>query len=454
MHCSVESSRAIVRQGLIVVGLLAVSDWVGAQTAEYITSETTAAESVEELDSSLNETEYLEPSTRMGFWGFLDAGPFLRDADLSFRFRGYNFERTDGTGATLSRAFAAGGELAFQSGRWNEMLSVAASWYTSQGIDAPENFDGTGLLGPGQSDISVLGKAFVKLDFEGGITARFYRQDFMLPYINRQDSRMIPNTHEAYRVTRLGERLSYIAGHVTKIKLRTSDEFIPMAEAAGVLGGTAGTSIGGLRYTTAGDLEIGGLTAYTHDAFNIAYAETNWVHTFNDDLGFRFSAQYTDQRSVGREDLGNFSTNTWGIRVGGSYRNAVLTLAYTDTDEDAPIRSPFGGRPSYNSMMLLNFDRPGERAWRLGATYDFGRIGLPGFSLQMNLAAGKDAVDSATGIRLDDNSEQNFTIDYRPEQGKLAGLWIRFRRASADRMDPGADRRDYRLIIRYDFAML
>lgn len=59
MH-SGEQWKAITRLTFVALGLLTVSNKAGAQTAEYLTNETTAVESAVELDSSLNETEYLE----------------------------------------------------------------------------------------------------------------------------------------------------------------------------------------------------------------------------------------------------------------------------------------------------------------------------------------------------------------------------------------------------------
>jgi hypothetical protein len=238
----------VIRKTVLMACLFTLNTNARAQTPEYLTNETTAAASVTELETSLTQIISPERLQRAGLWRLPDTGPFLNDSQTTFRFRGYDFERTDGFGTTLSQAFTMGGELGFESGRWKDKLSVAASWYTSQGVNAPEDLGGTGLLGPGQSDISVIGRAFVRLDF-GSLRARFYRQDFMMPYINRQDSRMVPNTHEAY----------------------------------GVAGGTAGTTIAGLRYTTAG-VEVGGLIAYTHNAFNIAYGEVNWARTISDNL--------------------------------------------------------------------------------------------------------------------------------------------------------------------------
>ena len=442
----------IIRKTVLVACLFTLNTNVGAQTPEYLTNETTAAESVAETETSLTQIISPERPRREGIWRLPDTGPFLNDSQTEFKFRGYDFERTDGFGVTQSQASTLGGDLSFESGRWKDTLSVAASWYTSQGVDAPENLDGTGLLGPGQSDISVIGRAFVRVDV-GEWRARFYRQDYMMPYINRQDSRMVPNTHEGYGFARLGEKLSFTGGHITKIKRRTSEEFIPMAEAAGVPGGTAGTTAAGMKYDT-GDFQAGGLIAYTHDAFNIAYGEANWARTISDNLAFKLSAQYTDQRSVGRQDLGDFSTHTYGVSFGGSFRNASFTVAYTKTDEGAAILSPFGGRPGFNSMMILNFDRAGEEGRRISLSFHFGRVGVPGLSLQTNFGRGRNAIDAITGLPLSDDEEDDITIDYRPEQGKLAGLWIRLRTADVSRMDPANDRNDVRLIINYDFAML
>ena len=49
----------------------------------------------------------------------------------------------------------------------------------------------------------VLGEANVALKFREDISAKFYRQSFNLPYINRNDSRIVPNTFEAYTLVKL-----------------------------------------------------------------------------------------------------------------------------------------------------------------------------------------------------------------------------------------------------------
>ena len=87
-------------------------------------------------------------------------------------------------------------------------------------------------------------------------------------------------------------------------------------------------------------------------------------------------------------------------------------------------------------------------------SYHFGRLGLPALSVQTSVGRGRNAIDAISGLPLSDNEETDITIDYRPQQGKLEGLWIRLRTADVSRMDPANDSKDVRLIINYDFAML
>jgi len=416
-------------------------------------AESTAAESAEEVGSGLQDILEADEPRPLARWRLQQGPAFWRDGNLQVKLRSYDFERDDGSD-TLSEAFTLGGELSFRSGKWNEILSVDATWYTSQGIDAPAGRDGTGLLGPGQTDISVLGQASVRLNFEQ-ILLRVYRQDLNLPYLNRHDIRMLPNTHEGVVVARAGDvgQIGFAAGHITKMKTRTSEDFVPMAEIAGVPGGDSGTTLLGARYNVSADLDIGAIAFHTSDLFDTVYVEANWRRTLPRDWGLQVSAQFTDQKSIGRELLNSFSTSTWGARAVASYRNAVLTLARTETDEGAAIRSPFGGKPSYNSLMILDFDRAGERAQRFGLSYNFRRLGLPSLSLQFNVARGEGALDAATGLRLPDDAEKDLTLDYRPAAGVLEGLWVRLRVAEADRMSASADRNDVRLIVNYELPV-
>jgi len=56
--------------------------------------------------------------------------------------------------------------------------------------------------------------------------------------------------------------------------------------------------------------------------------------------------------------------------------------------------------------------------------------------------------------QLPDTDEIAATVDYRPQDGWLKGLWLRVRYAYGDRGSPVADRRDVRIILNYRLGAL
>ena len=434
--------RVVIAQAIVVLPLAAAG-------SDYQDAEELAPTSAQEASVGLQgvETERILAPTRAVLEDLLaNAPPFWRDTKSSLRIRTFDFRR-DNDEITIGDATAAGFELAVDSGKWRDSLSLSLSWSTSYGVDAPEGLGQTGVLGPDQSDISVLSRAFAQWDFSDASHVRLYRQEFNMPYINRQDSRMIPSTYEAYVFQHSGERLQGVLGHVTKMKRRDSDEFVSMGEVAGVPGNDNGTSVVGLQYEWESGLMIGALAQHTRDLFTTTYSETSYNYEFSEDWGTQLAAQLTNQWSVGTQLLGDFNTYAWGLRGKLSYRGAVLTLASTSIGSDG-IRRPFGGSPGYTSSMIANFDRARERGTRFGLSQNFETYGLPGVSVTLNYTKGSDAV-SALGVRLDDEDEFNVTADYRPEKGLLKGLWFRIRYGELDRGAPTANRRDLRIIVNY-----
>ena len=104
--------------------------------------------------------------------------------------------------------------------------------------------------------------------------------------------------------------------------------------------------------------------------------------------------------------------------------------------------------------MLRDFDRANERAWRAGLSYRFDRLGLPGVSAFVNYGKGRHAVDPTTQQRLPDQSEYDYTVDFRPERGLLEGLWLRLRYARVDEDGNGEVADQIRLILNYELPVL
>jgi hypothetical protein len=187
---------------------------------EYQSYEQPAPESVLELDSTFDETPDTERQRRERrrqrrellkqiFWD---------GADLMLSPRTYYLDRQREDNPD-SAAWAAGGALTYRTGIYKDRLQLGTTLFTSQKLYGPNNRDGTLLLKKGQKSFSVLGEAYARIRLKGTMEFSGYRQKLNLPYVNAQDSRMVPNTFEAYLIGDPAHpRFNFIAGYVTKIK--------------------------------------------------------------------------------------------------------------------------------------------------------------------------------------------------------------------------------------------
>jgi len=284
--------------------------------------------------------------------------------------------------------------------------------------------------------------------------ARAGRNVLDFPYLNRQDSRMVPNTFLAYGLQgRIVEPLEFTAGQVTHMKRRNSDNFKPMSRAAGLLGTDEPATMAGMRYNFTESINLGFVNLYAWEFMNTFYAEGNAGRQVSDNLALGVSAQFTDQRSVGDQLGGDFETSVYGAKASTTYKGATLSLAFSSTDNDSRIRSPFGSYPGYLSLMVEDFNRAGEDAWLVGLAYDFAEAGWNGISGFVNYAEGYVSDSDSTGAP--DQTELDVTLDIRPTNAVVDGLWLRLRYASVDQDGRFADDvRDWRAILNYEVPLL
>jgi hypothetical protein len=431
---------------------------VHAAGPEYILDESPAPTSTDAIQSPMKkEFEVIErkPSEFPSLQERLkDQDPFFRDTDVKLKIRSYYFYRDFDNPNKKEEAWALGGWLDYESGWWNDRIKIGATFYTSQKLYGPDDRDGTLLLGPGQEGIEVMGQAYLIGRLIDNVKLRLFRQAFDLPFVNKQDNRMIPNTFEAY--TLLGRsvgKTDFIFSHVTRMKTRDSSDFEYMSEVAGVPNSSEGLTMGGFYYSFSETFSIGAINQYGWNTWNTLYADgkANW--DLGKEFGLRISAQYIDQQSVGDELAGDFSTYALGAQAAISYQDALLTLAYTTTDEGGETQFPFGGHPSPISLMIKKFNRAGEDARLVGLSYDFSRIGLDGLSAFARYAYG-NTPDSGP-IASPDQKELDLTVDYRFKGKYLKNLWLRVRGAYLNQHGPNAqDVSNFRVILNYDFQIL
>ena len=130
----------------------------------------------------------------------------------------------------------------------------------------------------------------------------------------------------------------------------------------------SGATLAGMRYHWREDKSsIGVLNAAGWDTFNTLYAETDHGWDLPGDFELNTASQFARQDSIGDELLGEFETWTLGGQAALSYAGLVGTVAYTATGQGNNNLNPWGGTPLFNSVMISDFDRAGERAWTRGA---------------------------------------------------------------------------------------
>jgi len=376
--------------------------------------------------------------------------PFFADTQLEARFRTY-YLRKDRTNELLSEGWALGGSLYYHSGWLKDTFAVEAEGFTSQGLYTPEGRGGTGLLAPGQKGYSVLGIGNAKLRYRG-VVLTGYRQYLGLPFVNRNDSRMTPNTFEALTLAKEDGRLRFSTGYIWKIKRRTADEFVNMAKAVGI------DADRGLAYTSvywrpSEEAHAGVSFGMVPDILAGGYTETGYTFALGKDVSLRFDGQVEYQRSVGKELLGRVDTWNLGLRGSAGWKGALFRLGFSVTADDSPIFSPYGSNPSYVDLMQRTFNQAGEKALLLSLSYDFSEIGIEGLSAIATFVEGWDG--RVLGSRQDAR-EVDLTIDYRiPKKfGLFEGFWLRLRGSWLDEEGAAQDGTDFRVILRYDFLIL
>ncbi|MBW1882290.1 MAG: OprD family outer membrane porin, partial [Deltaproteobacteria bacterium] len=384
-----------------------------------------------------------------------DLPPVLRDTQLDLEFRTYYFRRRLNDNSDVE-ALAMGGWVKYRSGWLAEHLQVGATLFTSQKLVGPDRRDGTQLLKSRQRSYTVLGESFVRLRAVGHeLTA--YRHRIDLPFLNGNDSRMTPNTFEGFSLVRRHERIGYTFGHLLQMKRRNDDHFASFSEVAGVPGASSnGLSFAGFRIKPLKGLSLGAINQYVKDTFNTVYCEAEWVHQAEQGWGIRTATQFTHQRSVGDDRLtqDSFDTWVWGGKLAASWKQAMLSVTVSVTDDDQRIHNPYGSYPGYLAMMQRNFNDANEKAWGLGASAYFGEIGVPDLSLALRYSEGYDRQRPLTDEHLGDRRELNATLDYRLRHGPLRGFWLRARFGWGHVEGTRRDSFEGRIVLRYDLKLL
>ena len=427
--------QRILIQFAVTLGLLPlVARAVGP---DYLFDDREPADRVSDLATPLSEIEAAEPRGKL----FRDTDePFIRDLEFSLRPRFYFRSLRNASG--LNNTFAGGGSVGFTTGWWREMIQFGVAGFTSQPLAKNQNGrDRTGLVAPDGDGFSVLGLAWAQLKASPA-TATIYRQELHLPFIHANDSRLIPNTFEAYQIeVKPLEFLRFGLGYVARIKLRNGDTFIPMSEAAGAPQVNRGTGFAGFVFGAEDKTYLGAITETTFDLYTSTYAQTGHTWRPGQEWEVRGDLQFADQRGVGKREIGDFDTQFYGAQLSAGYGGVVGSLAYTYTSSGQGLLDPYGAAPGFNGLMISNFAAGGESSYGAGLSYDFGTIGLDGLTAFASYVYG--TLPSGGW-----EQEINGTVDYRMNSGFFRNLWLRVRYAYNE-SGAGVPINDFRAILNY-----
>jgi hypothetical protein len=372
---------------------------------------------------------------------------FFRDLELGLHPRSYYFNRElpfrprppSGPDSFNQEAWALGGWLGLQSGWLLDTFRLGATGYTSQPAYAPEDRDGTGLLAPGQNSINVAGQVFGQLRYKDYALLTGGRQLVDQGYVNPQDNRMIPNTFEGATVTGTLSPIEYYVGYLTTIKQRNSDTFISMAQAAGVTTGEdRGMIVTTLNFDpTNGPDALASLKGlqvylgnyYVPDVFNTFYVNPEYRHYLTDEWRLRFGTRLFNQRSVGSELVGDFSTWSVSALAEASWRGITFMAMMSATGSGSGVLTPYGGWQGYISLIETDFNLANEKAWEIGLTYDWGgktfaSPRISGLRTTILYAEGFDIKAQAQGVPVGKRRELDLFTVWRPPQ--VPGLQFRF----------------------------
>jgi hypothetical protein len=381
--------------------------------------------------------------------------PFFRDTDFNVHFRTFYFNRQSDDN-TAQEAWAMGGWIQYASGWLLDTFAMGTTWYLSVPLYAPDNSPGSLIVAPGQGTISVVGEAWGAFRYKEYALLRGGRIKVDDGYINPQDNRMVPNTFEGITLSGKLDWVRYDAGYLWTIKPRDSNDFVSMSKQAGAGGKGEGVALGSLALTPVKDLLIYLGNYYALDVYNTLFMKSEYTYLFTKDLKVQAGLQFTSQKSVGDDRLGDFWT--WNVGTGARvvWRGLQAGTAMHFTGADANISTPWGTWPGYLSLQVTEFDRANEKAFGVGLKYDFGGsllpFALPGFSTQLIFAASYDRENPATGAKLANTYEGNLDIIYNVPSVK--GLSFRFRNAYVGRGNPGNPLMDFRIIVNYELDLL
>lgn len=377
----------------------------------------------------------------------------FKEGELRGQFRTYYFIR-DFDVKNTREDIAAGGTLYYRTAPLHG-INLGFAFYTAQGMGLNDPGKTVyGLLGTdanGNHDsFSVLGESYIQAT-GWNTTLRVGRQELETPWVNTDDTRLTPQSNEAYTLMNNSiPDVEIFASHVTKMRGKTSTDFDSMTRFAGITTDDKPVTLGGIIYSGIEGLNIALWDFYAHDYLNDFYIRADYSRKITDSITGFGTVHYLNQGDVGNRLGGALDTFLFAVEGGIESHGFTFSLAYADVG-DQEISCPWGNDYIVTGQ-INDCARAEEKGIMAQLGYDFSKIGIQGLTakvIYIDVDTPENGVNASPDI-----DETDFDVKYK-FSGALEGLGLRGRHAIIDQDETsgGEDFKDTRLYLTYDFSM-
>ncbi|MCW8987613.1 MAG: OprD family outer membrane porin [Gammaproteobacteria bacterium] len=267
----------------------------------------------------------------------------FKNASTSGQLRfGYISLSPDAAGSQTTTGAAIGGELKFETAKWNN-FQLAFAPYFSENIDILSGDTTTGKLNTDflsrrGTSFAYLAEAYVHYEFNNGFI-RLGRQKLDNPFINTDDIRMFSNTFSAgWLNVNLSKSLTLEAGHVnTWAGFDSEKDLFSKASDEGV-------SALGLNYKHSENLSTQGWYYHFDQNYSLLYADMSYSMG-KLELAAQFGS-YSEDNSSGTDGSVVGASITYSI--GPFTLSAVMNSGSNDDGKSADLG--LGGGNYYAAM--------------------------------------------------------------------------------------------------------
>ncbi|UUY08228.1 OprD family porin [Pseudomonas sp. J452] len=401
---------------------------------------------------------------------------FVEDSDLVLSNRNYFFQRdfkNNAPGQNMREEWAHGFMSEFASGFTQGTVGVGVDAYGYMGIklDSGRGRDGTGLLpanseGGSQDNYGEAGGS-VKARISNSVL-KYGEMRTGAPVFATSHSRLLPETATGFNVTSEEiENLSLEGGYFTAYNNRAStnsDDELLINYGAGEIGDSIGYLGGSYSFTD--NLSVTLYGSKFEETWNQYYVNTNWALPISEGQSLTFDLNIYDTSDTGDSLQGEVDNTTFSLAAVYALGGHSFLAAYQEVDGDTPF-DYVGGDSIFlsNSMQYSDFNGANEKSWRVGYTYDWSDLGVPGLTTMVTYVEGYD-IDGTdadvnggyAGLQGEDGEHQETDLDikYVIQEGAAKDLSIRLRQAFHYANDDQAegDLHEFRVIMDYPLDVL